>query len=127
MRRFGHHIPSSNVFRFIGISLFVLLATQMPLFNPSTWSFGQEDSSSTPDTEESLEEPADTESTDTEPDTPRPPSQSTKDEDIPQQTLIHMLWVSGWCGLFIFICSIVAVAFIVEHALTIRHGKVMPE
>lgn len=42
-------------------------------------------------------------------------------------TLMQMFWDSGLIGMCICLLSLVAVAFIVEHSLTIRPSKLMPE
>jgi len=44
-----------------------------------------------------------------------------------ERTVLQSLMESGICGLLIFLLSMVAVGFIVEHALTIRKGVVMPD
>ncbi len=44
-----------------------------------------------------------------------------------QRTLLQSLMDSGVCGLLIFLLSILAVAMIVEHALTIRKSAFMPD
>jgi biopolymer transport protein ExbB len=43
------------------------------------------------------------------------------------RTLFDMLLASGIIGLIICLLSLVAVAFMIEHALTIRKSKLMPE
>jgi biopolymer transport protein ExbB len=44
-----------------------------------------------------------------------------------ERTVLQSLLESGICGLLIFLLSMVAVGFIVEHAMTIRKGVVMPD
>jgi biopolymer transport protein ExbB len=44
-----------------------------------------------------------------------------------QRTILQSLLESGIVGLLIFLLSMVAVGFIIEHALTIRKGVIMPE
>jgi biopolymer transport protein ExbB len=48
-------------------------------------------------------------------------------ESSDQKTALQYLWQSGVFGFFIVLCSIVAVAFAVEHMLTIRRGVLMPD
>jgi biopolymer transport protein ExbB len=43
------------------------------------------------------------------------------------RSLLDYLMLSGVCGFLIVGCSLIAVAFIVEHALTIRRAVLMPE
>lgn len=43
------------------------------------------------------------------------------------RTILQSLLESGMVGLLIFLLSMVAVGFIIEHALTIRKGVIMPE
>jgi biopolymer transport protein ExbB len=44
-----------------------------------------------------------------------------------QRTVLQSLLESGFVGLLIFLLSMVAVGFIVEHSLTIRKGVMMPD
>ena len=48
-------------------------------------------------------------------------------EGMPEPTLLDMFWASGLIGMIITLLSLVAVGFIVEHAITIRKTKLLPE
>lgn len=43
-----------------------------------------------------------------------------------QRTLLDTVRAGGWIGLLIGLCSVVAVAFIIEHSITIRKEALMP-
>jgi biopolymer transport protein ExbB len=47
--------------------------------------------------------------------------------DSGERTVLQSLQDSGYCGVLIFLSSMIAVGFIVEHTLTIRKGTLMPE
>ena len=55
-------------------------------------------------------------------------AKSGKSRDaVPEPTMLDMFWASGMIGIIITLLSLVAVGFIVEHAITIRKSKLLPE
>ncbi len=52
---------------------------------------------------------------------------STENAPVKERTLLDELYASGLIGLVIILLSMVALAFIVEHLMTIRKSALMPE
>jgi biopolymer transport protein ExbB len=54
-------------------------------------------------------------------------ARTTAPATVKQRTLVDSLRAGGTCGVVIILLSVVAVGFSVEHALTIRKSRIMPE
>jgi len=52
---------------------------------------------------------------------------NASDKSATRRSMFDTVRDGGWIGLIIFLLSLVAVGFIIEHFLTIRKGKLMPE
>lgn len=55
-----------------------------------------------------------------------PPEASAGDEEQPN-VLVRNLYAAGWIGALIGVASLVAVGFIIEHFVTLRRARLMPE
>jgi biopolymer transport protein ExbB len=59
---------------------------------------------------------------------PAPTAPTTSDRPaVKQRTFLDSLRAGGWIGGIIILMSIVAVGFVIEHALTIRKQRLMPD
>ncbi|HEV7281016.1 MAG TPA: MotA/TolQ/ExbB proton channel family protein [Pirellulaceae bacterium] len=58
--------------------------------------------------------------------TPGGSAASAQDEEEPN-VLVRNLYAAGWIGALIGVASLVAVGFIIEHFVTLRRARLMPE
>lgn len=61
---------------------------------------------------------------------PKPVADATKaggkPGETPMPSLLDLFWASGAIGMVICLSSMVALGFVVEHAMTIRHSRLIP-
>lgn len=58
---------------------------------------------------------------------PQPDTSSLVSSPADRRTFLQYLVLSGVCGVLIVVCSVIATALVIEHALTIRRGVLMPD
>lgn len=58
---------------------------------------------------------------------PRSGAAATPSSDSESPALLEMYWASGTIGIVITLLSMVAVGFVVEHCMTIRRGRLVPD
>ena len=58
---------------------------------------------------------------------PKAGGSATGSSDSESPALLDMYWASGTIGIVITLLSMVAVGFVVEHCITIRRGRLVPD
>jgi biopolymer transport protein ExbB len=64
---------------------------------------------------------------DAEPAAPPARSEASAQDDDEPNVLVKNLYAAGWIGALIGVASLVAVGFIIEHFVTLRRARLMPE
>jgi len=95
-----------------------LLALAVQGVTPSSWGIAQEPRAKT--IEEEFEDAS----------TPKPVANATNTSKAPADakmpSLLDLFWASGAIGMIICLSSMVALGFVVEHAMSIRHARLIP-